>query len=250
MEYREGGILMKISIDALKELEELKKHYDDTLANLKKAADNSERAYGGYVRAFKGELVEYMAKQLVIIAWTKILNQNINRLDINKTKLPVYMTNRYNYLDRVKEPKVKKWLIDNQKDQIYKFGTDVQVFIDGKLVLPIECKAFSENAMLKRILFDAELMNETAGCKTYYLLQLESQLGGDYSQLNPITYGSPATNALLSHSKIDLVIITLLKGERKVDKPIHEPKYFKELNIEQLIKAVLIFSEALTPYVR
>ena len=103
--------------------------------------------------------------------------------------------------------------------------------------------------MLKRILFDAELMNETAGCNTYYLLQLESQLGGDYSQLNVISYGSPATNAILSHSKIDLVIITLLKGDRKVDEPIHDPKFFKELDIEQLKKAVLIFAEGLKEFI-
>lgn len=241
---------MEINNDVLIKLQELKQHYDDTLVNLKRAADESDRAYGGYIRAFKGELVEHIARELVKIAWTKILNQDIERLDINKTKTPVYMTNQYNYLDRIKNEEVKDWLIENQANQIYKFGTDVQVFIDNNLVLPIECKAFAENAMLKRILFDAELMNEKTGCNTYYLLQLESQLGGDYSSLNPITYGSPATHAILSHSKIDLVIITLLQGERKVDEPIHDPQYFKELTIEQLTKAALIFAKALEKYVR
>ena len=35
--------------------------------------------------------------------------------------------------------------------------------------------------------------------------------------------------------EVDLNIFTFLKGERKIDKPIH--KYFKELKIEQLEKA-------------
>ena len=61
-------------------------------------------------------------------------------------------------------------------------------------------------------------MKEAVGTDTYYLVQLESQLGGDYSELNDITYGSPATHALLSHVDVELKIITLLKGERKVDK--------------------------------
>ena len=36
--------------------------------------------------------------------------------------------------------------------------------------------------------------------------------------------------------EVDLNIFTFLKGERKIDKPIH--KYFKELKIEQFEKAV------------
>ena len=102
--------------------------------------------------------------------------------------------------------------------------------------------------MIKRILFDADLMKEVAGCETYYLLQLESQLGGDYSELNDVTYGSPSTNALMSHVDINLEIITLLKGERKIDEPIHKPAYFKELKIKQLEKALMIFVKALEPY--
>ena len=110
------------------------------------------------------------------------------------------------YIDRIKNEKVKEYVRENQDDLVYKFGTDVQVYIDGKLVLPIECKAYTENAMMKRILFDASLMKETKGINKYYLVQLESQLGGDYSQLNEITYGSPATHALLSHVDVDLEI--------------------------------------------
>ncbi len=104
--------------------------------------------------------------------------------------------------------------------------------------------------MLKRILFDAELMKEAVGTNTYYLVQLESQLGGDYGELNEVTYGSPATHALLSHCDVDLKIITLLKGERKVDRPIHKAEFFKELKITELQKAVLLFANDLKSYAR
>lgn len=212
------------------------------------ATASSDRAYGGIIRAGKGELVENIATKLVEIAWTEVLHQRLSRLDINKKKMPIGISDEY--IARVTDPNVKSYVQSHRSSLVYKFGTDVQVFVDGKLVLPIECKAYSENAMLKRILFDAELMKEAVGTDTYYLVQLESQLGGDYSELNDITYGSPATHALLSHVDVELKIITLLKGERKVDKPIHKTEYFKELHMSELLKAVNVFADALRKYAR
>lgn len=67
------------------------------------------------------------------------------------------------------------------------------------------------------------------------LMQLESQLGGDYGQPGkPVVYGSPSTHTLLSHFDVDLNIITLLEGERRVDQPIHVHDYFKPLRKENL----------------
>lgn len=227
----------------------IKKYYDDLLKNLEEKANESDRAYGGYIRAFKGELVEYMAVELVKVAWRDILSQRLSRITMNKQKMPVSISDKFCFISKIDNPEVKNYLLKHKNEQIYKFGTDVQVFVDNKLVLPIECKAYAENAMMKRILFDAELMKETAGCETYYLFQLESQLGGDYSQLNDITYGSPATNALLSHVDVKIEIITLLKGERNIEKPIHKPEYFKPLTIKQLKRAVVIFASGLEKYI-
>lgn len=212
------------------------------------AAMSQDRAYGGIIRAGKGALVENMAACLVEIAWVDVLHQNINRLEINKKKMPIGINDAY--INRISNPTVREYVRKHRSELIYKFGTDVQVFIDKKLVLPIECKAYSENAMLKRILFDASLMKEAVGTNKYYLVQLESQLGGDYSELNDITFGSPATHALLSHIDVELEIITLLKGERKVDKPIHKAEFYKELKIESLERAVKIFANDLERYVR
>jgi hypothetical protein len=73
-------------------------------------------------------------------------------------------------------------------------------------------------------------------------------LGGDYCELNDVTFGSPATHALLSRSNINLEIITLLEGERKVDRPIHKREYFKELKAKELLKAINIFADALSAF--
>ena len=223
--------------------------YNKVIKEMDIAAKTSkQRAYGGVIRSKKGSLVENMTANLVKIAWTDILNQQLSRMEINKKKMPIKISD--DYIARILDPEVKSYVENNRRLFKYKFGTDVQVFIDGKLVLPIECKAYTENAMIKRILFDAELMKEAVGTQTYYLVQLESQLGGDYSKLNEVTYGSPATHALLSHVDVELKIITLLKGERDINRPIHKIEFFKELKLKELKKAVYIFAEALRKYVK
>ncbi len=71
----------------------------------------------------------------------------------------------------------------------------------------------------------------------FVLLQLESQLTGDYSQRSKkITYGSTSTHTLLSYFNRN--IITLFEGERKSDEPIHKPGFYKELKKENLVRAV------------
>jgi hypothetical protein len=50
---------------------------------------------------------------------------------------------------------------------------------------------------------------------------------------------------LLSYFDIQLNIITLLEGERKVDRPIHKPEFYKPLKKENLKKAVAVFKALL-----
>ena len=77
----------------------------------------------------------------------------------------------------------------------------------------------------------------------FVLFQLESQLGGDYSEIyKKVKVGSPSVHTLLSYFDIDLSIITLLRGERKVDKPIHKEKFFKLLCPINSVKS-LIFNK-------
>jgi len=58
--------------------------------------------------------------------------------------------------------------------------------------------------MLKRILVDCMLIKRKYPDVRFALLQLESQLGGDYSQIfKDIHYGSPSTHTLLSYFDIE-----------------------------------------------
>lgn len=109
----------------------------------------------------------------------------------------------------------------------------------------MECKAYTENAMLKRILVDFTLFKQVYPDLSFVLLQLESQLGGDYSLVNSTKYGSPSTHTLLSYFDIDLNILTLLEGERKVDRPIHKHEYYKSLRAESLLTALEVIKNLL-----
>jgi hypothetical protein len=214
--------------------------YDKLVRNIDTEAKNSDtRAYGGIVREGKGMLVESIAKTLVEIAWEELTGKN-NRLKFSdkKNRTTIKIPINENYINKLKDLEIKKYIMDNIEKYTYRYKPDVLVFIDDKPVLEIECKAFTENAMFKRILVDSSLIKTIYPDIKFILLQLESQLGGDYGEIKEKYVGSPSTTTLMSYFNVEIEIITLLKGERKVDEPIHKEEYFKELTEESLKIAI------------
>jgi hypothetical protein len=209
-------------------IDEILKAYEILVKGIEADAnEDEERAFGGIIRAGKGKLVESIARHMVEIAWDR-LKGKAERLSLEKQtfKIPI---NR-SYIDRLKYTEVKDYILAHISDYYYGLRTDVHVTIDGKMVTGIECKAYSENAMLKRIMVDFTLLKSVVPNISCILLQLESQLTGDYSEpKKKILYGSHSTHTIMSYFDVDLSIITLLEGERKVDEPIHNSRYFKEL---------------------
>ncbi|MYB34383.1 MAG: restriction endonuclease [Gammaproteobacteria bacterium] len=207
-----------------------------------------ERAYGGVVRAAKGKMLESITQHLVRIAWQE-LGQDDSRLSIGKIK--TYKIHvKEGYVKSLKDKEVQEYILENLDDHYYRTQVDVHVFVDNRFVLGIECKAYAENAMLKRILVDFMLLKHLHKNLVCCLIQLESQLGGDYSKpLSKVQYGSASTHTLMSFFEtVDLNIITILKGERKVDRPIHKPNYFKKLDENLLDATVKKMKRLLFPF--
>jgi len=211
----------------------------------KKAVGEKERAYGGIIRAGKGQLVESITQNLIMIAWEST-GESAARLSFAHSSFKFSI--KKEYVEKIKQPEVKKLILEHIDDYYYRFKPDIQVCVDGRFVMGVECKAYTENAMFKRILVDFTLLKTSYPDLDCVLLELESQLGGDYSELKDITYGSPSTHTLLSYFDIQLNIITLLEGERKVDKPIHKPEFYKPLKKESLERTVLVFKQLLEKY--
>lgn len=224
------------------EIQEIITAYNDVIKGIEIEARKQlkGRAYGGIVRAGKGKLVESIGKTLIQIAWEK-LDQDMNRLNIfgQQFKIPI----RTEYVKNLKNNEIREFIEKNINNFYYPYKPDIAISIDGTIVMVMECKSYTENAMLKRVLVDFTLLKSLYPNIKFILLQLESQLGGDYSLLKDISFGSPSTHTLLSYFDIDLHIIILLEGERKVDEPIHKPIFFKPLKRESLEKAIKVIYE-------
>ena len=230
------------------ELQKIINDYNSLVTGIHEKATNNEgsRAYGGIVRAGKKRIVESIAKVLVKIAW-KELGKREDRLNImgKIILIPIHK----NYVAKIEDKEIKEHIKKNLKDYIYPYKPDVLVSIDNKPILEIECKSYTENAMLKRILVDCTLLKDKYPDMNFILLQLESQLGGDYSELKDNPLGSTSTHTLFSYFDINLNIITLLKGERLVDKPIHKRDFFKPLTKKSLKIAIKQIKEILSKVV-
>ena len=115
------------------------------------------------------------------------------------------------------------------KPHFFMASVDKHVYVKGAFVMGIECKNYTENAMLKRIMLDFMMLRSQYPNLKCALFQLESQLGGDHSELNEITLGSKSSHTIMSLFDFPLQIVTFLKGERKVDQPIHKPGFYKQM---------------------
>lgn len=121
----------------------------------KDASKQNSRVYGGVIRSIKGKLQEHITEEIIKIAWNN-LNGNQNRLEINsdKIKLPI----KESYIKNIKNEEVRKYITNNKKYYYYGLSVDKHILIDNKFVIGIECEAYTENAMIKRILIDFHLL--------------------------------------------------------------------------------------------
>lgn len=224
---------------------------DNLIANYKsKMEELYEEKNPGQIRSKKGALVEKIAKDLARIAWVDYLEQPESRLnpEPNKKKFKLKVAEIGTYLTRYCDlPIAEK--IKSKKDSIfYNFGTDVHVYIDKELVLAIECKSYTENAMFKRLIYDRKLLNEKYPDATYVLLQLESALGGDFDSCSKALFGSNQYHFFMSREETNIEVITLLEGRRDASKPIHRRENKKELKKEHLFYAVEVLARILEKY--
>lgn len=218
--------------------------------NVLTRVDQEARAapsYGGHLRKVKGSLQEELTESILRLAWEEA-GGSANRLSIGDRK--TYRVHvRPEYV--AKQPDELRTYIESRlDDHFYRAQVDKHVFIGGQLVLGIECKAYAENAMLKRILLDFNILKTRHPDLVCCLLQLESMLGGDYSNPLATRFGSPSSHALMSlFPDVQLHIVTLLEGERHPNRPIHRLEFFKEMRVECLDLGIRQVRALLQPFV-
>lgn len=195
---------------------------------------------GGRLRAAMGAFTENFTRDLITLAWDKAGEPGAPKFI--KTKPTVRIDTSGSYFLRLPSA-VQKHIKNNIDKCVYRLQVDVQVEYEDRVILGVECKAYSENAMLKRIMVDASIFGKSNPGAGSCLFQLESQLGGDYS--NGSFLGSCPSHAIMSlFPDTQLDIITLLPGERKIDRPITSNP--KPLDADRLEGAIDGFKTALT----
>jgi len=110
--------------------------------------------HGGRLRALKGQLVEHICEECVKYAWSS-MGGDLNRPSIGRKMY---------------------YFWDNEGNK-YGLSQDKQVYIDRNFVLSIECKAYAELAMYKRVIVDCYIMHSAFPELKFCLFLLESQLG-------------------------------------------------------------------------
>jgi hypothetical protein len=217
--------------------------FKDEIDRLNSEATNTKtRAKAGVVRAIKGTLVADITEAMVKIAWK---SKGGSPYEISFDQKREILCVKEDYIKRQEDRAIRDFLYEN-RDKGFGYSVDKHVFIDQKLVLGIECKAYAENAMLKRILADFTLLTQSHPKMNCLLVQLENMLGGDYGNGKEFQLGSMPSHALMSQFDFDLNIITLLEGDRDVDEPVHDPRYFKPLK-EKLVRNAIERIKGLLP---
>ena len=220
------------------------REYELVAHGIDATAKAENRAYGGVVRSGKGAMVESVARNLLRAAWLAG-GKDAARLQFDlhkKYDIPI----NADYVNAIADAEVRREILANIDEYKIRHGTDVHVYVDGDFVLSVECKAYAENAMLKRILFDAFLLRTKFPALQFALVQLESQLGGDYSRLPQKPLGGRQSHTLMSYMRdVNLSVITLLAGDRKVEEPIHKEAFYKPLTMTALRNATAILAKLL-----
>ena len=223
--------------------------YESIVEMYTKSVKSMSNMDGGETRGTKGAFVENIVDAIVSLAWCEIGGE-ANRFDIQKYTRKISISDEY--VKTLTSQYIKNHIEQNKDEYIYEIELDRSVKIDQKLVLGIECKSYMDHAMFKRTLIDFGLITKLLYPKLLFcVFQLENGLGGDYGEVSKQEQlGSVSTHTLLSHTpEVYLEIITLLDGKRSSSKPIHKPKYFKELPEENVEICVNKFKDILQPFV-
>ncbi|MDE0094435.1 MAG: restriction endonuclease [Gammaproteobacteria bacterium] len=188
---------------------------------------------GGKIRSQKGKLVEDLAREMILEAWKRTGNDE-NRLEFKSKKFKVRPRSDV----RSKDLELLR-SVENIDSLFYRLGVDIHTFIDGEFCLGVECKAYTENAMLKRILVDFWLLKKLYPGLNCCLVQLETFLGGSYDANEDCHIANSSTYTLVSHfPEVDLGIYTLLAGSRAIKQPIHQREFAKSMEVD-IVESVI-----------
>lgn len=196
---------------------------------------NENKNVAGLIRHNKGNLVEELTKKLVFLACDD-LKISSDRCCIEKRPVTIKIANTNYIMTRN---------LKNPDGNTYELEVDNVVLIDGKFVMNIESKSYTEATMLKVVLLNAILVHQHYPDAAFVLLQLENALDGNYDVgSSESENGNGSGHVVMSvFPEIYLNLLTLLDGNRSSAKPIHKPEYYKAMNKDKLRRAYSVIKK-------
>ena len=138
----------------------------------------------GKRRNRKGKIIEEACEKMWKTSW-HLLAMPDNRLKINNMKIP------YDYIPKNKKgelllSEIKESIQDKKLKGKKKqgkgsgIGTDLNIYVDERLVVVAEIKTYCDISMFKRAYSEFEsIVAISPACPTFVLFQCENALGGD-----------------------------------------------------------------------
>lgn len=163
---------------------------------------------GGEMRHSKGNLFENTFSFLVRETWIKVLGGDEKRLIINSTKIP------YEYEAGASGVLYSDICVPDKKNQ--GIGLDKFVYIDERLVMTDESKAYCDISMYKRVQSEFESLAALDPNICPVILQAESAIGGN-------VYKKTVCNINADQHLLSKNLVGLLKSRRRICKVIPNP---------------------------
>lgn len=178
------------------------------------------RTRGGKVRGGKGSTVQWLAEAVIREAWERCGGHPLE-LALRRGSFTV--------------------------GGVYTAPADIEVWVRGECVCGVECKAYTDISMYKRVLVDFRLLKSVVPGVQAVLFQAESMLGGDYSSRAEVSGGSSPVVSVLNgyFPEADITVVTALPGERDSALPIHTAAGRKLLTPDRVDGCVEVFTKIL-----
>ncbi len=156
--------------------------------------------------------------------------------------------------EKIRIPKIdmsEEYIINNNlkfedKNDGYKCSYDGFLLSKDKIEIFFEFKAFVENTMWKRCLFDASMIKQLYPEDSIYCMcMLESQMGNTKNGEVIREIGIKNHSLTFYMENLNLLpqmqIFILMDGQRKINKDIADLKFTKEVNIQKVAKTYNFF---------
>jgi hypothetical protein len=120
-----------------------------------------------------------------------------------------------------------KLVVDSSEKICKNHQVDIHIYLDNKFISVIECKAYLDNCYYSRACHDFKLFKIFKYSVKNYIFALENSISDNTLQFE---------NYINKYICDDIFYI--LDGKRSSQKPIYNPKYKKEINIDNLIRFI------------